>query len=97
MIIELLYISYVKQLILLKMKQLKKMSLISLTQSEMTKREQGFIIGGYTTCACKINCPCLYAGDQEGPDDSYYGGSSRVDNKAANGGSDSLDYNIMSL
>ena len=35
-------------------------------------------------CACVTPCGCKYAGPQEGPDDSFYGGSSTEDNHNAN-------------
>lgn len=41
-------------------------------------------------CSCCTECPtascgCKYAGEQEGSDDPYYGGSSTTDNSNANG------------
>ncbi len=52
----------------------------------MAKKEQNMIKGGQNCgCACLTNpCPCKYAGPQEGPDDSFYGGSSKEDNQDAN-------------
>jgi len=36
------------------------------------------IAGGKTClCQCFFTCGCKYAGPQEGPDDSFYGGSSQ--------------------
>lgn len=64
------------------MKKLKKISLQNLVQDEMAKREQNMLKGG--TCACVSVCLCHYAGTQEGPNDSYYGGSSSNDNGNAN-------------
>lgn len=55
------------------MKQLKKISLQNLAQDEMAKREQEMLKGG--ACGCLGICACLYAGPQEGPNDSHYGGS----------------------
>lgn len=64
------------------MKKLKKISLQNLVQDEMAKREQNMLKGG--ACACATGCGCAYAGEQSGPNDSYYGGSSTDDNADAN-------------
>lgn len=64
------------------MKKLKKISLQNLVQDEMAKREQNMLKGG--VCACAGYCPCAYAGAQEGPNDSYYGGASTNANENAN-------------
>ncbi len=67
------------------MKELKKISLFNLSQAELTKKEQNALRGGNDCyCICVTSCPCKYAGEQEGPDDSYYGGSSTEDNGKAN-------------
>ncbi len=64
------------------MKKLGKLNLHNLAQSEMAKREQNVIRGGI--CACVGVCFCKYAGEKEGPDDHFYGGSSENDNGNAN-------------
>lgn len=67
------------------MKKLKKISLQNLVQNEMAKKEQDLLKGGCTcACSCTYECGCKYAGAQEGPNDSYYGGSSTRDNGNAN-------------
>lgn len=63
------------------MKKLSKLRLSNLTQNEIKKNEQKSLIGG---ALCAAECPCSYAGPQEGSDDSYYGGSSQEDNGDAN-------------
>ena len=65
--------------------KMKKLSRISL-HTEMAKREQNMLRGGSCscTCTCGYGCPCKYAGDKEGPNDSYYGGSSVQDNNNHN-------------
>lgn len=80
------------------MKKLKKLNLHHLNQSEMTKKEMRTLKGGvntececYCMCRCDHNCTCNYAGPQEGPNDSYYGGSSTSDNRTANGGANVSD------
>ena len=66
--------------------KLSKISLLQLSKAELERREQNMLRGGNTcTCDCVGRCPCKYAGPQEGPDDSYYGGSSTEDNSRANG------------
>ena len=57
----------------------------------MEKQKQNQLKGGRTCIACWGSCGCLYAGEQEGPGDSYYGGSSTQDNGAANQAQD-IDY-----
>lgn len=69
------------------MKELKKLSLHNFTEVEMAKREQDALKGGIF-CIC--TCGCKYAGEQEGPDDDCYGGSSKKDNKSANNSSKSF-------
>lgn len=66
--------------------KLSKISLLQLSKAEMERREQNMLRGGVTTCSCSCqqSCGCKYAGPQEGPDDSYYGGSSTQDNNKAN-------------
>lgn len=70
------------------MKKLKKLSLINLTQSSINQNEQKKILGGdfiikECECECTASCSCLYAGPQEGSDDSYYGGASREESSVA--------------
>lgn len=68
------------------MKTLKKISLHDLSQAEMTKREENMLKGGgVIPPVCISPCGCKYAGDKEGDDDSFYGGSSTSSNKVANG------------
>lgn len=64
------------------MKNLRKINLLNLSQTELAKREQNVLRGGL--CACIMMCLCAYAGPQQGPDDSFYGGSSSNDNGDAN-------------
>ena len=67
------------------MKKLSKINLHNLSQAELSRREENLlrggnepeIDGGTLPCVCVMACSCLYAGEQEGPDDSYYGGSSK--------------------
>lgn len=68
------------------MKKLSRITLHNLSQAELAKREQNLLKGGYCscTCSCGYGCPCKYAGDKEGPDDSFYGGSNFTDNNNAN-------------
>lgn len=68
------------------MVKLKKISLLQLSKAEMEKREQNMLRGGndeiidrLLPCVCVLVCACKYAGPQEGPDDLYYGGSSKED------------------
>lgn len=78
------------------MKKLKSLNLHHLGQAEMTKKEMNALTGGYDlgnvcVCGCPCTCPtatcgCKYAGEQEGPNDPYYGGSSSSDNSNANTG-----------
>ncbi|OUP08859.1 hypothetical protein B5F34_08345 [Mediterranea sp. An20] len=59
------------------MKKLTKINLLNLSQTEMAKRQESMLKGGYyLPCVCVYGCACRYAGDKEGPDDSFYGGSS---------------------
>lgn len=65
--------------------KLGKISLQNLSKAEMEKKEQNMLRGGQSCkCNCFNNCPCKYAGAQEGPNDSYYGGSSTQSNQSAN-------------
>ena len=70
------------------MKKLSKISLHNLSQAELAKREENLLRGGGNStnipCVCVVGCTCLYAGEQEGPDDSYYGGSSKEVSMEAN-------------
>lgn len=66
------------------MKKLNRINLHNLSQVELAKREEkllkggnGTIDGGTLPCVCVVGCSCLYEGEQEGPDDPYYGGSSK--------------------
>ena len=76
------------------MKKLSKINLHNLSQAELSRREENLLRGGnepeidYGTlsCACVHACTCLYAGKQEGSDDSYYGGSSKEVSGNANQG-----------
>lgn len=68
------------------MKKLKKISLHSIGQAELAKKEQSLLKGGGVIPEVVISaCGCKYAGPQEGPNDSFYGGSSRADSGAAYG------------
>lgn len=59
------------------MKKLTKINLLNLSQTEMAKRQENMLKGGEDLpCVCVFGCACRYAGDKEGPDDSFYGGSS---------------------
>lgn len=67
------------------MKKLSKINLHNLSQVELSKREESLLKGGCEcTCRCGTNCGCLYAGEKENDQDSYYGGSSTNDNGYAN-------------
>ena len=69
------------------MKKLNRINLHKLSQAELAKREENLLKGGngYTcSCAGHVNCGCKYAGEQEGSDDSFHGGSSSTDNSNAN-------------
>ena len=76
------------------MKKLSKINLHNLSQAELSRREENLlrggnepeIDGGTLPCVCVMACSCLYAGEQEGPDDSYYGGSSKEVSGYANKG-----------
>ena len=78
------------------MKKIGKLSLHDLSQAEIAKKEMNALKGGQEcscTCSCYYACPCKYAGSQEGPDDSYYGGSSVNANHTAN--ESNLMYNTQ--
>lgn len=82
------------------MKKLTKLSLHDLSQAEMAKRELNVLKGGqWSTCACKLPCPCKYAGEKENDNDSFYGGASHDANYKANGGSEaqSLDVYVAAM
>ena len=67
------------------MKKLTKLSLHNLSQAEMAKREQNMLKGGYEIdTVCVTSCACKYAGEPDGPNDSYHGGSSKNDSSSAN-------------
>lgn len=69
------------------MKKLGKLNLHNLSQAEIAKKEMNMLKGGQEcscTCGCYYACPCKYTGSQEGPDDSFYGGSSTEANHSAN-------------
>lgn len=60
------------------MKKLSKISLHNLSQAELVKREQNMLKGGVDIPqVCIVVCSCRYAGEKEGPDDSFYGGQSK--------------------
>jgi natural product precursor len=63
------------------MKKLGKLKLSQLSKEEMEKREMNNLRGGDY---CASLCSCAYAGEQCSSGDSYYGGSSDVDNCKAN-------------
>lgn len=65
-----------------KNKEIKKISLHNLNESELEKNEQNLLKGGSFTCWCFCSCSCLYAGNDASS--GYYGGSSTADNDAAN-------------
>jgi len=78
------------------MKKLEKLSLLNLAQNEMNKKEQLNLVGG-KTCDCpRASCPCLYAGSQEGSDDSYYGGSSIAANEYENSKPEGVRIGLIS-
>lgn len=84
------------------MKKLKNLCLHHLNQAEMSKKEMNALKGGNDCtcpclCRCDYTCPCSYAGPQEGPNDSYYGGSSISDNRSANGSSVSNITNPLTV
>ena len=56
----------------------KKVNLLSLSKNELKNAKAGE--------AGVCYCGCLYAGEQDGDGDDYYGGSSIEDNGEANGG-----------
>ncbi len=64
------------------MKQLNRIKLHKLSQAELAEKEEKQLVGGQ--CGCIGFCLCMYAGDKEGPNDSFYGGSSSNDNDNAN-------------
>ena len=69
------------------MKKLNKLKLHDFSKTELMKSQQNVIRGGascYCHCTVECNCPCSYEGTQEGPDDSYYGGSTTADNNSTN-------------
>lgn len=67
------------------MKKLNRINLHQLSQAELAKREENLLKGGNNAKApCVSMCLCTYAGEQEGGNDSYYGGSSTADNEKAN-------------
>ena len=78
------------------MKKLKNLSLHRLGQAEMTKKEMNTLTGGGGLCGCwnhcYCTCGCRYAGAQEGPNDSYYGGSSTEANNSANSNKSDNEY-----
>lgn len=79
-------------LIFFTMKKMTKISLHNLGQAELAEKEQKLLKGGVCVCVGGAYCPCRYAGSQEGPDDSFYGGSGVDDNSEAN--FDSLVTNV---
>lgn len=68
---------YISKILLL-MKKLSKISLHNLSQAELVKREQNMLKGGFDLPqVCIVICSCKYAGEKEGPGDSFYGGQSK--------------------
>ena len=66
------------------MVKLPKLSLHDFSHAEMASKEQNALRGGaYLRCACCTNCGCKYAGKKEGPNDSYYGGSTKTTSSSA--------------
>lgn len=66
------------------MVKLQRLSLHDFSNAEMASKEQNALRGGAYICGCCSTCGCRYYGDKEGPNDSYYGGSSTSDNKDSN-------------
>lgn len=64
------------------MKEIKRISLSKLADSEIRQSDQKALKGGCWFC----RCGCEYEGPQEGPGDDKYGGSSTGDNSNANDG-----------
>lgn len=65
------------------MGKLQKLRLTTLYERRLDAQEQVTLKGsGCLWCSCG----CKYAGDKEGPYDSYYGGSSTAANDSANDG-----------
>ena len=72
------------------MKKIMRICLHNLSQAELSKREENLLRGGdyeggTLDCVCIVSCLCLYEGEKEGPDDAYYGGSSKEASGYANG------------
>ena len=66
------------------MRKLNKISLHNLSQTELSKKEERMLTGGELSCLCVIGCGCKYAGDKEGDDDDFWGGSSKEESGDAN-------------
>ena len=73
------------------MKKLSRINLHNLSLAELAKREEMLLRGGNDTigrgilpCVCVVGCTCLYEGKPEGPNDPYYGGSTREVSGAVN-------------
>lgn len=65
------------------MKKISNLKLTSLYEKELSQQELSALRGG----GCLwCSCGCKYAGDKDGPYDSYYGGSSSGSNDSANDG-----------
>lgn len=62
------------------MKKISRLTLNELSKDELEQRKMNNLKGGY----CPSLCSCAYAGPQSDPNDSYYGGSSNVNNCDAN-------------
>ena len=69
------------------MKKLTKINLHNLSQAELSEREENLLMGGKKTCACAggaVPCGCLYEGEKENENDSYYEGASTDSNSYVN-------------
>jgi natural product precursor len=69
--------------------EISGLKLTKLDKVELKKKQMNALLGGAKICGCVCaclppSCGCLYSGPKEGPDDSYYGGSSTYENGYAN-------------
>lgn len=54
------------------MKTLKKINLLNLSQTEMAKRQESMLKGGYVLpCVCVFGCACNYGTTQSGMDEAF--------------------------